>query len=83
MSPSTPFGRLEQINWASHQMNLDRASEKFSHNDIRPSTNWTPHCPTFIRDEKTHSKLYPVKREVSKMDDKFGKEVDLSDHISE
>ena len=27
MSPSTPWGGLEQINWASNQMNLDKTSE--------------------------------------------------------
>ena len=58
MSPSKPFGELEQINWASDQMNLDRTSEKLSHNDIRPCTNWTTQPPTFMIDEKPHSKLY-------------------------
>ena len=60
MSPSTPFGRLEQINWVSDQINLDIIGEKFSHTDIRPSTNWTSQPPTFMRDERTHSRLYPV-----------------------
>ena len=48
MCPSTPFEGLEQINWASDQLNLDRIGEQFSHNDLRPSINWTPQPPTFI-----------------------------------
>ena len=72
MSPSTSFEGLEQINWVSDQRNLERISEKLFHNDMRPSANWTPQPPTFIRDEKTHPKLYTVKREESNMDNNFG-----------
>ena len=79
MSPSTPLKGLEEINLVSDQMNLDRASEKCSHNDIKPRTNWTSQPPTFMRDEKTYFKLYPVKREASDMDGNFGE----TDHISE
>ena len=43
MSPSTLFEGLHQINWASDQRNLDTIGKQFPHNDIRPSTNWTPH----------------------------------------
>ena len=73
MFPLTLFGGLEQINQVPDQINLDRTGENLSHNDIRPSTNRTPKTPNLMRDEKIHSKLYPVKSEASNMDSNFGK----------
>ena len=81
MSPPTTFEGLEQINWASDQRTVDIIGEQLLNYDIRPSTNWAPQPPTLTRDEKTNTKLYPVKREESNMDNNFGYDLDSSGNI--
>ena len=80
MSPPTPFEGLEQINLESDQRNWDRISEQFPNNDIRPSTNGAPKTLIFTRYEKTHPKLYLVKREES---NNFVYDIDLSESTPE
>ena len=83
MSPQKLFEGLEKNKWVSDQRNVDRLSEQFPNNDIRPSTNWTPQSPTLTRDEKTHLKICLVEREASYMDNNFWYNLDLSENIPE
>ena len=46
--------------------------EQFPNNDIQHSTSLTPQPQTLNRNEQSHPKLYPVKREENNMDNDFG-----------